>query len=88
MSEHELVEMIVQDYDIGYEKVEENDINVVELKPRPPYVCKLLKPSDGKNSVEPKNDKCVAKTYTFDVTNCNKIFDHLIVDGQIIVLRD
>lgn len=44
-----------RDCDIGYEKVEENDVNVAELKAGPPYVCKLLKRSDGKNSVESKN---------------------------------
>lgn len=38
-----------QEYDIRYEEVKENDVNVEELNPGPPYVCKLLKPSYGKN---------------------------------------
>jgi len=33
-------------------KVEEGEINFAELKPGPPYTCKLLRPSDGKNPVE------------------------------------
>ena len=51
----------------------------------PPYVYMLSKSSEGKNLVEPKNDKFVAKTYTFDVTKCDKFFELLVVDGQIIV---
>lgn len=56
-----------------------------KLKPKNPYVCKLLKPFDGKNLVEPRNDKFVAKIYTFDVTKCDEIIDLLVADGKIIV---
>lgn len=63
----------------------EKDINVVELNPGPTYVCKMLKPYDEKNLVKPKNDKFIAKTYTFDVTKCDEIFDLLVADGQILV---
>ncbi|XP_045797576.1 uncharacterized protein LOC123891716 [Trifolium pratense] len=73
------------EYVINYEDIEDNEINVAELKPGPPYVCKLLKPSNGKNPVEPKNDKFVAKTYSFDITKCDEIFDLLVTDGQIVV---
>ena len=53
--------------DIGDECVKESEVNMDELKPRPPYVFKLLKPSNGKKFVNPnKNEKFVAKTYTFD----------------------
>ncbi|XP_058749850.1 uncharacterized protein LOC131622839 [Vicia villosa] len=49
-----------------------NDVNVGELKPGPPYSCKLLKPSNGKNLVETeKSDKFATKTYTFYITNFN-----------------
>lgn len=41
--------------DSEYECVEENEVRVVEIKPRPPYTYKLLKPSNRKNPVEPKN---------------------------------
>jgi hypothetical protein len=58
---------------------------LAELKPGPPYVCKLLKPSNGKNLVEPKNEKFISKSYTFDITKCDEIFDLLVTDGQIIV---
>lgn len=43
-------------------------------------------PSNGKNSVEPeKSDKFPNKTYSFDVTKCDKIFELLVKDGQMIV---
>lgn len=72
--------------DIGYEYVEDREVNVVELKLRPPYVCKLLKPSIEKNPVEPnKNEKFVTKTYTFDITKCDKIFYLQVTNGQIIM---
>ena len=39
-----------------------------------------------KNPVEPeKNDKFPKKTYTFDITKCDEIFDLLVKDGQMIV---
>ncbi|WJX24020.1 hypothetical protein P8452_13183 [Trifolium repens] len=74
-----------QEYDISYEDVEQREINLAELKPGPPYTCKLLKLSNGKNPVEQKNDKYVSKTYTFDITKCDEIFDLLVTDGQIMV---
>ena len=77
-----------QGYDIWYEEVEENNINMAELKPEPLYICKLLKPSDGKNHVEPKNEKFVTKTYTFNITKCGEIFDLVLADGQFIVPMD
>lgn len=58
---------------------------MAELKPCPPYTCKVLKPSNGKNPIEHKIEKLIAKTYTFDVTKCDEIFDVLVSDGKIIV---
>lgn len=58
---------------------------MTELKSEPPYKYKLLKPSNGENPVKPKNEKFVARTYTFDVTKCDKIFDLLVADGQTVV---
>lgn len=50
------------------ELVDESDVNVAELKPVPPYTCKLLKPSNRKSPIEAeKADKYVSKTYTIDV---------------------
>lgn len=67
--------------------IDESEVNVAELKPRPPYTCKVLKPSNGKNPTEAeKTDKYVAKTYTFDVSKCDEIFDLLVKDGEIIAL--
>lgn len=49
-------------------------------------MCKLLTPSNGKNPIEPeKSDKFPKKTYTFDVTKCDEIFNLLVADGQILV---
>ncbi|XP_050919575.1 uncharacterized protein LOC127137133 [Lathyrus oleraceus] len=49
--------------------IDKSEVNVEELKPGTSYACKVLKPSNGKNLVEPeKIDKYVAKTYTFDVS--------------------
>lgn len=71
--------------DLGDEYVKESEVNVTELKPGPSYVCKFLKSSNGKNTVEPnKNDKFVTKTYTFDI-RCGRIFDLLVTDVKIIV---
>lgn len=48
----------------------------------------MVKPSDGKNHVEPiKNEKFFTKTYTFEVTKCDKIFDLLVFDDQIVVSK-
>lgn len=59
--------------DLGNEYVEASEVNVEELKPRPPYVCKLMKPLNGKNPVEPsKNENFFTKTYTFDITKFTK----------------
>lgn len=38
--------------------IDENEIDLAELKQGPPYTCKVLAPSNGKNPIEPeKNDK-------------------------------
>ncbi|XP_050909696.1 uncharacterized protein LOC127123528 [Lathyrus oleraceus] len=72
--------------DVGDDCSEEGKVNVAELKLGPPYVCKLLKPSNGKKPVETnKNEKFTTRTYTFDITKCDEIFDLLVKDGQIIV---
>ncbi|XP_050918665.1 uncharacterized protein LOC127136112 [Lathyrus oleraceus] len=66
--------------------IDRSEVNVAELKLGPPYASKVLKPSNGKNPVDPeKIEKYVAKTYTFEVSKCDEIFDLLVKDGQIIV---
>ncbi|XP_050890075.1 uncharacterized protein LOC127095425 [Lathyrus oleraceus] len=67
--------------------LEEFEVDLAELKEAPPpYACKLLTPSNGRNPVETeKNDRFPKKTYTFDVTKCDEIFDILVKDGQMIV---
>ncbi|XP_050919016.1 uncharacterized protein LOC127136513 [Lathyrus oleraceus] len=70
----------------GPSDFDENEIDLAELKQGPPYACKVLAPSNGKNPIEPeKNDKFTNKTYTFDLTKCDEIFDLLVKDGQMIV---
>src|SRR3954465_1880263 len=65
---------------------EEVEIDLAELKEAPPYSCKLLTPSNGKNPVEnDKNDKFPKKIYTFDVTKCDEIFDLLVKDCHMIM---
>ena len=62
------------------------EIDLAELKEAPPYACKVLLPSNGKDSVESeRNDKFPKKIYTFDITKCDEIFDLLVKDGQLIV---
>ena len=65
--------------------MEEIEVNVDELKVGPLYACKPISPSKGKTIKEPKNDIFSTKTYTFDVSKCDEIFDVLVSDGQIIV---
>src|SRR3954463_13550478 len=65
---------------------EEAEIDLAELKEAPPYACKLLNPANGKNPIKSdKNDRFLKKTYTFDVTKCDEIFDLLVKDGQMIL---
>ena len=35
---------------------------------------------------EPSNERYVPKTYMFDVTKCDEIYDLLVADGQVVVL--
>lgn len=71
--------------DTNNDYFEENKVNVVELKSGAPYVGKLLKPSNGKNPIEPKNEKFVTKTYTFNVTKCDEILYLLVSEGHMVI---
>ncbi|XP_058782536.1 uncharacterized protein LOC131657038 [Vicia villosa] len=63
---------------------EDFEVDLAELKDT--AFCKLLIPSNGKNHAEnEKNDKFPKKTYTFDVTKCDEIFDLLVKDGQMVI---
>lgn len=64
----------------------EGEVDLAELKQGPPYSCKVLTPSSGKNPVEPNKDTRFPKNvYTLDVTMCDKIFYLLVKDSQMIV---
>ena len=52
------------------------------------YTCKSLRPSDGNNPIEPSNEIYVQKTYTFDVTKCDEIYDLLVAKDQVVVPKD
>jgi hypothetical protein len=45
----------------------------------------MLRPTNGKNLEEPKNEKYTHKTYTFVVTKCDETSDLLVTDGIIIL---
>ena len=79
--------VITKDYSSDdSESVKETEVNMVELHPGPPYAYKPLRPSNGKNPVETKkNGKAVIKTYTFDITKCDEIFDLLVSNDHIIM---
>ncbi|XP_050909424.1 uncharacterized protein LOC127123228 [Lathyrus oleraceus] len=69
--------------------LEDFEVDLAKLKEAPPYASKLLTPSNGRNPVETeKNERFPKKTYTFDVTKCDEIFDLLVKDGQMIVPPD
>jgi len=74
-----------QEFDIALGDVETKEVDIAKLKSEPPYTCKSLRPSDGNNLVEPSNERYFSKTYTFDVTKCDEIYDLLVVDGQAVV---
>jgi len=76
------------EFDWGSDVVEENETNLAELKDGPPYVCKFLRPSNGKNPEELKNDKYPNQTHTFDVTKYEEIFEILVADGIILVPKN
>ncbi|XP_050916500.1 uncharacterized protein LOC127131631 [Lathyrus oleraceus] len=62
------------------------EIDLAELTQGSPYACKVLAHSNEKNPIEPeKNVRFPKKTYTFDVIKCDKFFDLLVKDGQMIV---
>ncbi|XP_057426243.1 uncharacterized protein LOC130719648 [Lotus japonicus] len=95
--EHELVDLaadteLVCPTQYAYHEVtpeiDTNDINLAELQPGDPYVCKALKPYENKLGEEsPKDSIPTLKTYTFDVTKCDAIYDILVSDGLIVCVR-
>lgn len=59
---------------------------MAELNLGTAYMCKLLTPANRKNPSEPeKNDRFPKKTYTFDVTKYDEIFELFVADGQVLV---
>jgi len=77
-----------QEFDISFGDVEIKEVDIAELKPGLPYTCKSLRPSNGNNHVETSNERYVPKTYTFDVTKCDEIYDLLVADGQVVAPKD
>jgi len=76
-----------QEFNIAFGDVEIEEVDIPELK-LGPYTCKSLSPSDGNNPVETSNEIYVPKTYTFDVTKCDEIYDLLLIDGQVVAPKD
>jgi len=79
---------INQEFNIAFSVVDSEKVDIVELRTGPPYTCKSLRPSDGNIPVEPSNERYVPKTYTFDVTTCDDIYDLLVANGQLIAPKD
>jgi len=77
-----------QEFDIAFGDVERGKVNITELKLGSTYTRKSLRPSDGKNPVGPSSERYVLKTYTFDITKSDEIFDLLVADGQVVVPKD
>lgn len=74
---------------IKYRTIKGNELDVARLKPGPSYVCKVLTPVNRKKHVEPdKTYKFPKKTYTFNVTKCDEIFNLLVADGKILVSQE
>ena len=71
-----------QEFDTTFGDVETREVDIAELRLGPPYMCKSLRPSDGNNPVEPSNERYVPKTYTFNVTKCDEIYDLLVPEGN------
>ena len=77
-----------QEFDMAFGDVEIKEVVIAELKPGPPYTCKLLRPSDWNNPVETSKERYVPMTYTLNVTKCDRIFDLLVADGQVVAPKD
>ncbi|XP_050888952.1 uncharacterized protein LOC127094133 [Lathyrus oleraceus] len=67
-----------------YASSTELEIDMAELKLGSTYECRPLLPAQGKNPVD-NNPKFPSKTYTFDVSKCEEIFDLLVKDGKMVV---
>ena len=74
-------------FSLNLDDVKNIEVNLAELKPGPLFTCKVLRPSNGKNLEEPINEKYSSKTYSSDVTKSNEIFDLLVNECIIIVLK-
>jgi len=73
-------------FDLNFDDAGNSEVNLAELKHGPPFTCKVLRSSNGKNPEEPTNEKYLSKTYSFDVTKSDEIFD-LLVNEDIIVVQ-
>ena len=67
-----------------YTSEEENEVDVAELKPGPPYMCQSLKPVVLKDKI--KNE--TKPFFGFDITKVEQIFDVLVKDKQIELSED
>jgi len=77
-----------QEFDITFGDVESKELDIAKLRPGSPYTRKSLRPSDGNNYVEASNERYVPKTYTFDVTKCDEIYDLFVSNGQVVVPKN
>ena len=76
------VEMESEEDEDDFESNEINlaEIRAAELQAGPPYVCASLRPMKGKEKTNTGN-----KSYSFDITKVDQIFDVLLQDKQIVL---
>ena len=58
------------------EDFDKSEIHVAKLQARPPYICASLKPVNGKEKLNSTSHK----SFSFDITKFNQIFDVLLKD--------
>ena len=81
----EQVNFVEMEFDEDEDDFNSNEINITEvrvakLQAGPPYVCASLKPVKGKEKANTNN-----KSYSFDITKVDQIFNVLLKDKQIIL---
>ena len=86
----EQVNFVEMESDEEEEDFDPNEINlaevrVAELQASPPYVCASLKPIKEKEKTNSSNNS--NKSYSFDITKADQIFDVLLKDKQIGLLE-
>lgn len=81
------VDNIGKSSDSLYACVEKNEVNVAELNLEPPYTCKLLKTSNGKNPVELKTKNIFLKHIPSTLLRVTKYFIYWLLMDKSLYLK-